>query len=67
MLGLYPVWNCYPKGSHTTEATKPSIIANDEIEDKICKEYVSEYDLVLLRRFPLLEIFLQESILKTLI
>ena len=38
LLGLSQVWNRYPKGSHTKEATKRSIIAYDEIKDTICKE-----------------------------
>ena len=38
--------NCYPKGSHIICATDRSIIANDEFKDRICKEYVSEYNLV---------------------
>ena len=38
LLDLSPVWNCYPKGSHTKGATKRSIIAYDEIKDRICKE-----------------------------
>ena len=38
LLGSSPVWNRYPKGSHTTLASKHSIIAYDEIEDRICKE-----------------------------
>ena len=37
-LGLSPVLNCYPKGSYTTGATGPSIIAYDKIEDRIVKE-----------------------------
>ena len=37
LLGLSQVWNRYPKGSHTKEATKRSIIAYDEIKDRICK------------------------------
>ena len=41
LLGLTQVWKRYPKGSHTTGATKRSVIAYDEIEDRICKEYVS--------------------------
>ena len=48
LLGLSPVWNRYPKGSHTTgpaTCTKGSIIAYDEIEDRLCKE-VSECHLV---------------------
>ena len=38
LLGLSPVWNNYAKGSYTTGATKRSIIAYCEIEDRICKE-----------------------------
>ena len=38
LLGLSQVWNRYPKGSHTKEATKRSIIAYDEIKGTICKE-----------------------------
>ena len=38
LLGLSPVWSGYPNGSHTKGATKPSIIAYDEIKDRICKE-----------------------------
>ena len=41
LLGLSPVWKRYPKGSHTTGATKPLVIAYDEIEDRIFKEYVA--------------------------
>ena len=37
-LGLSPVWNHYPKGSHMRGATKHSIIAYCEIDDSICKE-----------------------------
>ena len=37
LLGLFPVWNFYPKGSHNTGATKRSMIAYDGIKDKICK------------------------------
>ena len=37
---------CFPKGSYTTGATKPSIIAYGEVEDKIGKVLVSEYHLV---------------------
>ena len=47
VLGSSPVCNRYPKGSHTKGATKRSIIAYDEIKDRICKEYFSEYHLVL--------------------
>ena len=36
--GLSPVLNRYPKGSHITGATKPSIIAYDETEDTIRNE-----------------------------
>ena len=35
LLGLFPVWNNYPKGSYTAGATKRSIIAYDEFEDRI--------------------------------
>ena len=45
LLGLSPVCNCYPEGSHTKVATKRSIIVYDEIKDRICKEYVSEFHL----------------------
>ena len=38
LFGLSLVWNRYTKGSHKTGATKISIIAYDEIEDRICKE-----------------------------
>ena len=38
LLGLSPVWNRYPKGGHKKGATKSSIIAYDEIKDRICKE-----------------------------
>ena len=38
LLGLSSVCNPYPKGSHTKGATKRSIIAYDEIKDRICKE-----------------------------
>ena len=38
LLGSSPVWNCYLKGSQMAGATKRSIIAYDEIEDKICKD-----------------------------
>ena len=65
MLGLSPVWNCYPKGCHNTLITKRSIIARDESENKTNKT-VSEYILGLLRRFPLLELIQQESITKRL-
>ena len=37
LLGLSPVWNHYPKGSHTKGATKHSIVAYDEIKDRIRK------------------------------
>ena len=32
VLGLSPVWNCYPKSSHTKGATKHSIITFDYIK-----------------------------------
>ena len=35
VLGLSPVWNCYPKGSYTPGATGPLITAYDDIEDRI--------------------------------
>ena len=38
LLGLFPVWNFYPKCSHKTGATKRSMIAYDRKEDKICQE-----------------------------
>ena len=31
------MWNRYPKGSHKTWATYISIIANDELKDRIAK------------------------------
>ena len=31
LLCLSPVWNRYPKGSHTTSATKRSMIASNKI------------------------------------
>ena len=37
LLGLSPVWNCYPKGSLTTGATKSSINGYDEIEVEFSK------------------------------
>ena len=46
LLGLSPVWNHNLKGSHTTCAAKRSVIAYDDIEDRIRKEYVSEYHYV---------------------
>ena len=46
LLGLSPVWNCYPKGGHKKGTTQRSIIAYGDIKDRICKEYVSEYHLV---------------------
>ena len=59
LLGLSPVRNHYPKGSHTKGATKRSIIAYDEIKDRICKEPFG-----LLRRFALLKLIQQESFYK---
>ena len=38
LLGLSPVWNYYPKGGHKKGTTKRSIIAYDDIKDRICKE-----------------------------
>ena len=38
--------NCFPKGSYTTGATKPPIIAYGKIEDRFGKVLVSEYHLV---------------------
>ena len=38
LSGLSPVWNRYPKGRHTKEATKLTIIVCDEINDRISKE-----------------------------
>ena len=38
LLGLSPVWNRYPKGGYKKGTTQRSIIAYDEIKDKICKE-----------------------------
>ena len=38
--------NRYPKGSHKICATERSIIANDEFKDRICKGYMSGYNLV---------------------
>ena len=32
LLGLFPVWNRYPKGSHMKGAKKHSIIAFDDIK-----------------------------------
>ena len=34
LLGLSPLWNCYPKGSHTKGDTRRSIIAYDDIKDR---------------------------------
>ena len=38
MQGLSQVWNRYPKGSQNTCAPYRSIIAYDELKDRICKE-----------------------------
>ena len=40
LFSLSTVWNCYPRGyrSSTKGATKRSIIAYDEVEDRICEE-----------------------------
>ena len=38
VLGLSPVCYCYPKGGHKKGTTKRSIIAYDDIKDKICKK-----------------------------
>ena len=38
VLGLSPLWNCYPRGSFTSGATTPLITAYDDIEDKIGQE-----------------------------
>ena len=38
LLGLSTVWTCYPKGSHKKGTTKRSIIAYDNVKDRICKE-----------------------------
>ena len=38
LLGLSPVWNCYPKGGHKKGTTYRSIIACDDNKDRICKE-----------------------------
>ena len=46
LIGVSPLWNHYPKGSHTKWATKHSIIVYDGIKDKTCKGYVSEHRFV---------------------
>ena len=38
LLGLSPVWNCYPKGWSQEMDYLASIIAYDDIKDRICKE-----------------------------
>ena len=38
LLGLSPVWNCYPKGFHKKGTTYRSLIAYGDIKDTICKE-----------------------------
>ena len=38
LLDLSPVWVRYPKGSHKKGATLRSIVAYDEIKDRICNE-----------------------------
>ena len=67
LLGSSQVWNRYPKGSHTKEATKRSIIAYDDIKDTICKAYaVSEYYLVYWDDSLSLELIQPKSIIKRL-
>ena len=35
LLGLSPVWNCYPKGCHKKRTTWRSIISYDDIKDGV--------------------------------
>ena len=38
LLSLSPIWNCYPKGSSKKMATERSMIAYEEINDRICNK-----------------------------